>query len=45
MREWAVEFDMFAGTGTSYYYADTQAGALKQIREELAAWGGVEADV
>lgn len=45
MREWMVEFDMFAGTGTSYYYANTKADALKQIREELVAWGGGHADV
>lgn len=45
MREWMVEFDMFAGTGMAYYYANTKADALKQIREELVAWGGGHADV
>lgn len=45
MREWMAEFDTFAGTGTAYYYANTKADALKQIREELAAWGGGHADV
>lgn len=40
-----AEFDTFAGTGTAYYYANTKAAALKQIREELAAWGGGHADV
>ena len=45
MREWMVEFDTFAGTGTAYYYANTKADALKQIREELAAWGGGHADM
>lgn len=45
MREWMAEFDMFSGTGTAYYYADTKADALKQIREELVVWGGGHADV
>ena len=45
MREWMAEFDTFAGTGIAYYYANTKAAALKQIREELAAWGGGHADV
>lgn len=45
MREWMAEFDTFAGTGTAYYYANTKADALKQIREELAAWDGGHADV
>ena len=45
MREWMAEFDTFAGTGTAYYYAKTKAAALKQIREELVAWGGGHADV
>lgn len=45
MREWMAEFDTFAGTGTAYFYANTKADALKQIREELAAWDGGHADV
>ena len=40
MREWMAEFDTFAGTGTAYYYANTKADALKQIRGEMAAWDG-----
>lgn len=45
MREWIADFDTFAGTGTAYYYANTKADALKQIREELAACGGGHTDV
>lgn len=40
-----AEFDTFAGTGTAYYYANTKTDALKQIREDLAAWDGGHADV
>ena len=29
MREWMVEFDTFAGTGTAYYYANTKIDVLK----------------
>ena len=45
MREWMAEFDMVAGYDLAYYYADTVADALKQIREELVTWGGGHADV
>lgn len=45
MREWMVEFDTFERTGTAYFYANTKADALKQVREELVAWGGGHADV